>query len=239
MHKHTETFLQLDQLGTIYPAYRPTFNFRKPYINSTHKFFATGPLKDNTLIQLKNGRRWNGALIEGWLRRADALKLYELAYFAPGDILELGSYHGLSTTILSGANQRAPYRKQIYSVDLNSECVKQTASNLRLKGLSQGVTSICAEATAAVKDLAATGKKFAFVFIDHSHAYEAVYPVCQALSSVMLAGGFCLFHDFNDARNRDTADQAYGVYQAVLAGLDPALFEFWGIYGCTGLYRFK
>lgn len=229
--------MKLDELGMNYPRYRPTFDFSKDYIDYSHRFFSRCPVQDGTLIQVKNGRWWGGATIAGWLRREDALKLYEMAYFVRGDILELGSYHGLSPTILSEANQHSLYRKCIYSVDLSPECVKQTEHNLRSKGLSQGATTICAEATSAMKSLGAEGKKFAFAFIDHSHAYEPVYAVCRELDKVMLKGGFCLFHDFNDPRNREANNQEYGVYQAVTEALDAATFEFYGIYGCTALYR--
>src|ERR1700728_4334116 len=41
--------------------------------------------------------------IPGWLAPEDALKLYELAYFSPGPILEIGMYCGRSTTILATA----------------------------------------------------------------------------------------------------------------------------------------
>lgn len=237
MNSHRETFMKLDELGMTYPDYRPTFDFSKPYIDSSHEFFSECPVRDGTLIQVKNRRWWGRAIIQGWLRRADALKLYELAYFVRGDILELGSSHGLSTIILSEANQRSPYRKRIYSVDLKRRCVKKTERNLRSKGLDRDVTTIYAEATTAVKSFGAEGKKFEFVFIDHSHAYEPVYTVCRELDKVMPKGGFCLFHDFNDPRNRDNQRQEYGVYQAVTEAMDVTKFEFYGIYGCAALYR--
>jgi cephalosporin hydroxylase len=236
MKSHPETFMKLDESGMTCPDYRPTYDFNGTYIDSSHEFFSKCPVKDGHLIQVRNGNWW-GRSIKGWLRRADALKLYELAYFVRGDILELGSYHGLSTTILSEASLRSPYRKRIYSVDMDPKCVKQTERNLRSKGLSQGVTTICAEATTAVKSLGAEGKMFEFVFIDHSHAYEPVYTVCRELDKVMLKGGFCLFHDFNDSRNREVQNKDYGVYQAVTEALDVTKFEFYGIYGCTALYR--
>jgi predicted O-methyltransferase YrrM len=237
MHSHRETFMKLDELGMTYPEYHPTFDFGKAYIDSSHEFFMKCPTQDGTLIQVKNGRWGRGVEIQGWLRRADALKLYELAYFVRGDILELGSYHGLSTTILSEANQRSPYRKHIYSVDLNPQCVKQTEHNLRSKGFSRDVTTICGEATTIVKSFGVEGKKFEFVFIDHSHAYEPVYTVCRELDKVMFNGAVCLFHDFNDPRNREVQNKEYGVYQAVTEALEVSKFEFLGIYGCTALYR--
>jgi hypothetical protein len=78
---------------------------------------------------------------------------------------------------------------------------------------------------------------FDFAFIDHSHAYEHVYDVCRSLDKVLRHGAFCLFHDFNDPRNAAAEEIEYGVYQGVFEGLDLSSFEFWGIYGCTGLFR--
>lgn len=236
INSHKDTFIKLEELGRDYP-YVPTFDFGKTYIDRTHQFFSQCPMQETVLIHIKNGRWWGGDTIKGWLRQADALKLYELAYFAQGNILELGSYHGLSTCILSAANYRSPYRKHIYSVDLDAECIRQTKYNVKKKGLSRDVSHICADATSALESFATDGKKFSFAFIDHSHAYTPVYSVCQILDKIMIDGGFCLFHDFNDPRNNEVNYQDYGVYQAVTQGLNPAQFEFYGVYGCTALYR--
>ena len=230
--------MTLDELGARYPEYRPTFEFDRSYINASHATYSSCPVRDGILIQIKN-RPWFGSVIEGWLRREDALKLYELAYFVKNDILELGSYHGLSTSILSQANQQSPYHKQIYSVDLNPDYVRQTERNLRSRGLHKYITAICSDATAAIKTFIGEGKKFEFVFVDHSHAYEPVSEVCRVLGEVILAGGFCLFHDFNDPRNRESSEGDYGVYQAVMDNLPSDQFEFYGIYGCSGLFKMK
>jgi predicted O-methyltransferase YrrM len=154
-----------------------------------------------------------------------------------GDILELGSYHGLSTSILSRANQNSPHHKHIYTVDLDAQCIYQTNLHLRRGGLTKNVTTICTDAISAIKQLLAEKKQFEFVFIDHSHTYQNVYAVCRELKSIMTVGGFCLFHDFNNAHNKDPEDLDYGVYQAVIDGLDTDAFEFYGAYGCTALYR--
>src|SRR5438128_632925 len=75
------------------PPFRPTYAYGDGFVNESHASYQTCPANEH-LIDLG---------ISGWLRREDALKLYELAYFADGPILELGSYHGLSTSILSRA----------------------------------------------------------------------------------------------------------------------------------------
>ncbi len=223
-------------MGTVIPPYRPTFAFPGEYIDSAQRQLATTPLKDGLLIQLQNSS-WLGQTIQGWLRREDALKLYEIAHFVKGDILELGSFHGLSTSILSRANRTSPHPKRIESVDLSPHAVRRARWNLWRQGLKAGVSLFVGDALAEVQRRAERGARFGMVFVDHSHAYGPVYQVCRELPRVVEAGGFCLFHDFNDPRNYDLADVDHGVHQAVVDGLADAHFEFYGIYGCLALYR--
>ncbi len=75
------------------PPYLPAYEYPDEFLNEQHRSYSTCPAKKH-LIDLG---------IDGWLRREDALKLYELAYFAAGPILEIWSYHGLSTSILARA----------------------------------------------------------------------------------------------------------------------------------------
>ncbi len=164
------------------------------------KFVIIGPFsseidqeaRDGILIEIRD-RPVAGSIIEGWLQRADALKLFEIAYFVTGDILELGSYHGLSTSILARAAHDSPHKKNIFSVDLDMENVRTTNRHLDEMGLKSFVTTMCGDALSTMKGLASAGTRFDFVFVDHSHAYEAVYGVCRDLGDVLQPGGFCLF----------------------------------------------
>ena len=54
---------------------------------------------------------------------------------------------------------------------------------------------------------------------------------------LVAAGGFVLFHDYNDPRHG--ADPEHGVYQAVADAMPAGRFEFCGVYGCSCLYRVK
>ncbi len=198
---------------------------------------ACSVFPESTKIQIRNYFRFGGAVILGWLGRAEALKLYELGYFISKDILELGSCNGLSTSILSQANHNSPYKKRIYSVDLNQSHVKITDCTLRSMGLAKDVITNCDDAVSSVKKFSSQGKIFEFVFIDHSHEYEPTYGVCRELKHIVTKGGFCLFHDFNNPRNRDPDDTEYDVYKAIMDGLDKNYFEFYGIYGTCALYR--
>ena len=64
-----------------------------------------------------------------------------------------------------------------------------------------------------------------------------MYAVCEILHRVVDLGGFALFHDFNDPRNSMEGVPDYGVYQGAMDGLRADRWAFWGIYGCTGLFR--
>jgi predicted O-methyltransferase YrrM len=237
MQRHGHTFLGLKEIGSRPLPYLATFEFEEEFIDETHARIASHPLLNGLLIQFQNGS--NSAPVPGWLQRADALKLYEMAHFSAGDILELGSFHGLSAIIMSMAVQEARRGIRIHTVDLNPSCIEQAVANLALNGLADHVDVTCDDAGRAIKRFASESRKFGFMFVDHSHAYESVLEVCKSVHQVLLPGSFVLFHDFNDPRNKDAGDGGYGVYQAVMDGLPGDLFDFYGIYGCAALYRLR
>jgi hypothetical protein len=215
MH-HVDTFFPPDKLGLSYPEYLHTYNF-DGFIDAFHEKLQTCS-PQNSLVDLG---------INGWLRHADALKLYEMAYFAEGDILELGTYHGLSTYILANATKK----HKIVSIDISPEAQAIAKENL---SMFDKIEYILSDAVTGIQQL--TGRKFAFIFVDHSHMYQPVFDVCQMLDSIAMHNAHVLFHDWNDARNG--IDPNYGVYQAVEDGLSPA-WGFCGCYGCTALYEFQ
>lgn len=249
--------MQLEDLGNWFPKYQPTYELEHDYINSYHRFLASCPRKKNFLIKIKTRQPVRpfltnsvrdllvdlrnlyrfGFVIPGWLLREEALKLYEMAYFSQGNILELGCYHGLSTSILARAVQDSPYKKTIFTVDLDPACIIDTLRNLRKMNLVRGIITFCEDGTSALQKLAAAGTTFSFIFIDHSHTYQHVWEACQELPKVITSGGFCLFHDFNNPENKNQQNTRTHVYQAVRDGLDPNRFDFYGIYGGAGLYR--
>jgi predicted O-methyltransferase YrrM len=247
---------KLDELGHCSAEFAPTFDYPGEYINGFHRALAALPL-NGLCIQYRAGERvppsWfrrtvsgllqragyrsDDGMIPGWLQQGDALKLYEMAYFARGDILELGCYHGLSTSIMARAALDANAGARIDTVDLSPRCVRRTLKTLARQGLKTAVRATCDDAVRHVQRHADAGKRFAFVFIDHSHAYLPVFNVCKLLSEVVSPGAYCCFHDFNDYRNADLTSTDYRVYQAVVDGLDPTRFQFSGLFGCTALFR--
>jgi len=227
--RHEGSFLTLDQTAIDHRdmPYLKTYEFPSRFIDETHQAL-TSKLNREGMIDLG---------IEGWLIPADALKLYEMVYFCNGDVLELGTYRGLSASIALEASLRARLDNVIVSIDLSGDETESARENLREKPGAERVHLFTVEAAQAVRDLAQSKRMFDFAFIDHSHQYEHVFDVCKSLHRVIKLGSFALFHDFNDPRNSSPSALDYGVYQGVLDGLDDRRFEFWGIYGCTGLFR--
>jgi SAM-dependent methyltransferase len=228
--RHENTFLTLDQTAVdrrFEMPYLKTYCYSGDFVNQQHGALVAKVNKDG-MVDLG---------IEGWLLPADALKLYELVYFCGGDVLELGTYYGLSTSIAAQSSHDAGIGNVIVTVDLSPEALKVASENLAGRPGGERVYSFAVDGGKAVRDLGDARRVFDFAFIDHSHAYKHVYDVCQCLDRVIKPGGFCLFHDFNDPRNANVEVADYGVYQGVLEGLDTGHFEFWGIYGCTGLFR--
>ena len=224
MHRHQSTWLDAAELGSRFPPYVPTYDFLQPYIDHRHVTLATAPL--------------NGEIIEigipGWLRPADALKLYELAYFAPGDVLEIGTYHGLSTSIQAEAMAARPGRRLV-TLELDPPAVAEARKHTAR--WSSSIDIMEGDARQSCQQLAAAGRRFSYAFVDHSHSYELVLAACQDLKQLLTPGAFALFHDYNDARNGTDPD--YGVWHAVGDAFRDGSAEFWGVYGCTGLWRMR
>ena len=173
----------------------------------------------------------------GALSQQDALKLYEMAYYAGGDVLEIGCNYGLSTCILAQAIKDAGDNKRLLSVDISADFCAIAASNLRRMGLEKHAYVLRGDGLAVADRMLLERRKFAFAFIDHDHREEPVRLLCQRLGGLIDVGGFCLFHDYNDERNLLPDADDYGVWQGVATGLPRGQFEFWGIYGPSALYR--
>jgi predicted O-methyltransferase YrrM len=214
-------------IGLDFPAYRRTFDFPGEFIDAEHQAIASLPAPDG-LIRIT---------IPGFLRPADALTLYELAYFAPGEILELGSAWGLSTSILCRAAASAGRGRKIWSIEKIPEFQRATRQTVDSLGLDGHYRSIPEDADQAFRQLLSHRNRFGLIFVDHDHRYPAMRRICAALGRLLVPGGFALFHDFNDKRNISGPDD-YGIYRAVCEVLDEGEMSFLGVIGCCGLlYR--
>lgn len=228
--KHPDTWLDLEETRVEHrfdKPYRKTYPFEGPYIDSYHRWLDEAPRHEYGMINIG---------IEGWLLPPDALKLYEMAYFSD-DILELGTFKGLSTTIACMAIFNSGRKRPLVTVDLDLELSERARQDMerRLVLGRENTSFFVFDAIQFVKNMSQADRRFSFAFVDHSHVYEHVRDCCEILHEVIVPGGFVLFHDFNDPRNADVNNPDYGVYQGVTEGLKE--FAFFGIYGCTSLWR--
>lgn len=224
--RKVSTFEELKRFDN---SYRPTREIPNKFINDDHARIADMPTHGVKISHL----------IEGSQRIEDALKLYEMAYFAKADILELGCENGLSTYFMSSANHASGLKKTIYTVDISEEKVIKTLENLARFKWETNVIAKRSGATEYCEEMIQRGKKFDLIFVDHSHTYKDVLGVSKLFHLLCLNEGFVLYHDFYDSRNFDPSDKDYGVFQAVIEGLNPSQFTFLGIFGCIGMFQFN
>lgn len=249
-----------EQLGRVIPDYRKTYDFAGPFINDEHAWWSSCPATG-----VKVGKRprrpeslgdpaYDARDIPGSLRRADALKLYEMAYFSGGDVIDLGTSFGLSCSIMAAAMQRAGARGVVDTVDIDPNTQKFARLSVGRLPCADRVKFHLVDAGRFLAEYSSGARKAAFVFVDHSHSYDRVVEVARLLGDVVSPGGFVLFHDYNDWRNSDPSDpgfadlwrslpagrsleeNCYGVHRAVQDGL-PGTFAFHGVFGCTALFR--
>jgi predicted O-methyltransferase YrrM len=211
--------------------WQKTYTYDGLFINQSHHRLA--------LSRLHEGESRINIGIDGFLLLADALKLYELAYFCVGNIIELGTFRGLSTSIMAEAGVDSGRKFVIDTVDINPEYSADAKRGMvsRHAPGREAVQFHTGDAAAFLRDASAEGRIYGFAFIDHCHEYQAVHDACARLHHVLAPGAFALFHDYTDPRNAHPDYPSYDVYQGVRDGLLTARFEFWGIYGCCGLFR--
>ncbi|MCP4308780.1 MAG: hypothetical protein GY788_28675 [bacterium] len=82
------------------------------FVTDRHRAYSSFPLRDGPTIDHP---------IFGWLRRDDALLLYEMAFFSSGNILEFGTHRGLSSSVMSEALTDAAKDYIIPTIEINRE----------------------------------------------------------------------------------------------------------------------
>jgi protein-L-isoaspartate O-methyltransferase len=174
------------------------------------------------------------AEVEGKLRRADQLKLYEVGWFARGEILEIGRSAGKSTLLLALGAADAGGTARVTSVDISDRRLLDAVRNLEAFGVLDRVSFVQGDSSLVVPSLPGT---FDAVFVDGDHSYRGVASDIRALRGRVVPGGAVLFHDYTDPRNDDPAHAAFGVTAAVddLAALSGWAFR--GVFGATGMFE--
>ncbi|MFG1426096.1 class I SAM-dependent methyltransferase, partial [Roseixanthobacter glucoisosaccharinicivorans] len=188
--RHVESQVGLGATNAVATPYRPTYAWTGPYLNAQQARYAAAP-RNRMLIDLG---------IPGWLRVEDALKLYEMAFFSAGNVLELGTNRGLSTSVIATALLDSKNGHRLTTVEIRAPLLAQARAELEERKLDAVVDFVCGDASDVMLQLRSEGAKFGFAFIDHSHAFEPVYQACLALGDLIAPGGFAAFHDYTDRR---------------------------------------
>jgi cephalosporin hydroxylase len=228
---HSDRIVKVGSTQVV-TSYLPNYQFAGSYINDFHEYLGNCKM--------------NGSIIDigvpGWLRKQDALKLYELGYFAHGDILEFGTNRGLSAYILAKAIIASGRDAKLVTMELSSELSQVSKDNLRRENVVDQVEFRVGDANATCLRLLEEGRRFGMAFVDHSHAYEHVASACRRVNELLTVGSFCVFHDYADSRNSGRrgvgeSPEEYGVIAGIEDELDPLFFDFIGTYGCCGVFR--
>jgi predicted O-methyltransferase YrrM len=228
---HPATFIDWSDLGSPRP-YLPNYSYDRDYIDQFHQMLSTCK-RDGAKISIG---------IKGSLRREDALKLYELAFYASGDVLEFGTNHGLSAYILSTAIRNSGRQSEVITMELSEKLADTSRRNLEANDVGEIAKILVGDARLSCRALISGKRTFGFAFVDHSHSFSLVQDGCLLLPQLLAPGACVVFHDFNDKRNtrsRGSTDDPhdYGVYDAVRSYLPNQEFDFVGSYGCCGVYR--
>jgi predicted O-methyltransferase YrrM len=155
------------------------------------------------------------AFIEGWLGDAEGYALLLLAAHGPGDgqIVEIGSYQGLSTAWLA-AGSRSAGREKVTAVDhfqgskehqqgkpyespvllREGSTYSRFRANLRRAGLDDQVRPLVAASVDAARDWQ---QPIRLLFIDGGHSYESSRCDFELWSRFVIPGGIICFHDIN------------------------------------------
>jgi predicted O-methyltransferase YrrM len=132
--------------------------------------------------------------IDGYLTNADAAKLYELAYFGRGDVLELGTARGLSASIISAA-LRARGSGRLHTVGFDPVSSAKAQQNIPPWAAPDRIDFHIGEAAEIMDRFVAEEKKFGFIFVDQ---YEITRKAALRIPALLAPRGFVQFHDYSD-----------------------------------------
>ena len=210
-------------------AYVHTFQFPGQTIDEYHARLATAPLgRMGVAFCINIG-------LDGFLARDEAMKLYELAYFASGDVLELGTYKGLSASIIGSALRRRG-GGELHTCDIDRNFSGTARRSLKWHPGRPFIHFHTDDAPAFLDRIIAQGRMFGLVFVDHWHGYEATRDVAIRLPRLVAPGGFVMFHDYNDPSARDPS-HPHKVFQAVRDGLDKDMFQLCCVVASSAVFR--
>jgi predicted O-methyltransferase YrrM len=191
-------------------SYAPTYDFGAPDLGERHRG-AEESVRD----------------VPGWMVPEDAMKLYELAYFAPGPILEIGAFHGKSAILMSKAARDGATGATVLSVDVDAQALNAARTQAAAHGVTDGIVFFRGSVGALLRT--ASGLRPGLVFIDGDHSRAGVLSDLEALRPRVPDGALLLFHDYYRTPEMSVPD-------AVEESWVPAECDFGGAFGSCGLF---
>jgi hypothetical protein len=194
-------------------AYRPSWGRSSEFINEEHSqiFSQTGS-------------------IPGWQDCADSEKLYEIAYYNGGVILEIGIYAGRSAVVelrgaLAGCGKSGGEMPQFYGVDLNAKALPRTRRVLRAHRLHQYAVLFHGNLAAFLRSIPIVPT---MVFVDGGHTYGVCLSDLLLLGRTLAPGTPVLCHDYGIEDVQKAVDEAVATSE---------YYEFAGTFAGSALLR--
>jgi predicted O-methyltransferase YrrM len=183
----TDTWVALDQCGAVRPWVK-TFRYLGRWLDYRHAYFGNAP-----------GGRMGVSFcidigIDGYLTNADAAKLYELAYFGRGDVLELGTARGLSASIISAA-LRARGSGRLHTVGFDPVSSAKAQQTIPPWAAPDRIDFHIGDAAEIMDCFVSEERKFGFIFVDQ---HEVTRKAALRIPALLAPGGFVQFHDYSD-----------------------------------------
>jgi glycosyltransferase involved in cell wall biosynthesis/GT2 family glycosyltransferase len=169
--------------------------------------------------------------LQGWQHIGDTQKLYEMAFYNGGVILEIGTYSGRSAAVeirgaLAGLAQTAQGRlPQYYGIDISPHAIPRTYNTLTSVGLAQHALLFLGTLAQFRREIPIVPT---MVFVDGGHDYRDVWADLHQLSEMLAPGTPVLCHEFVGID---------GVERAVNEWAQSEFFEPMGQFGCSALLR--
>ncbi len=133
--------------------------------------------------------------VEGYLSDQDKITLQKyssLTFCLDGDILEVGTYCGLSTLCMLS---KIPPGKVVHTIDISSRA--DAWANINRFHCLDRVNFYCNGYEDPKKEL--VNKKFCLQFFDHDHSYKSTKDCVDLYLDNLVNGGYIIFHDYGHA----------------------------------------
>lgn len=215
-------------------------------MNRTKRDRAYAPSYDwgSQILNGRHDRIWDGLWrIPGWLTREDAQKLYELAFFVDGPILEIGTYAGRSAVAMALALADAENDHGVISLDTDEGAVGLGARSARSYDVADRISFVCAPALRFLRACRCLRPRL--IFVDGDHSARGVAADLAAIEPVVSAGTLLLFHDYfpddeiPDSRGFPISPGPIEVRDTVEASWVRRRAEYAGAFGLSALYRLR